>query len=56
VKRYSWEKEKNEEGGWMHTKVVLSPTNPEYSPIILLKQDAESVHLVADFVTVLRAG
>jgi SOS-response transcriptional repressor LexA len=54
VKRYSSEKEASDEGGWRHTRVVLSPTNPEYSPIILSKRDAESVQVVGEFVTVLR--
>ena len=54
VKRYSSEKEASDEGGWRHTKVVLSPTNPEYSPIILSKRNAESVQVVGEFVTVLR--
>jgi SOS-response transcriptional repressor LexA len=54
VKRYSSEKEVSDEGGWRHTKVVLSPTNPEYSPIILSTRDAESVQVIAEFVTVLR--
>jgi len=53
-KRYSSEKEASDEGGWRHTRVVLSPTNPEYSPIILSKRDAESVQVVGEFVTVLR--
>jgi|GEM_PF-6224006 len=29
--------------------------NPEYSPIVLSERDAESVQVVAEFVTVLRA-
>ena len=53
-KRYSSEKEASDEGGWRHTRVVLSPTNPEYSPIILSKRDAEPVQVVGEFVTVLR--
>ena len=54
VKRYSSEKESDGEGGWRHTRVVLSPTNPEYSPIILSKRDADSVQVVGELVTVLR--
>jgi type III restriction enzyme len=54
VKRFSSEKEADGEGGWRHTRVVLAPTNPEYSPIILSKRDAESVQVVAEFVAVLR--
>lgn len=56
VKRFSSEKEADGEGGWRHTKLTLSPTNPEYSPIILSKRDAESAQIVAEFVTVLRSG
>ncbi|MFZ5541685.1 MAG: DEAD/DEAH box helicase family protein [Pseudomonadota bacterium] len=54
VKRYSSEKKADEEGGWRHTKVTLSPTNPEYSPIVLSQRDAESIQVVAEFVAVLR--
>src|SRR5690606_12134740 len=53
VKRYASEKEADEESGWRHTKVTLSPTNREYSPIILTGGDAESVDIVAEFVTLL---
>ena len=54
VKRYSSEKEGGGEADWRHTKVTLSPTNPEYSPIILFRGEAESVQVVAEFVTVLK--
>ncbi|MEW5862914.1 MAG: DEAD/DEAH box helicase family protein [Pseudomonadota bacterium] len=56
VKRYSSEKAPDEEGGWRHTKVTLSPTNPEYSPIVLTGRDAGSVEVVAELLTVLRGG
>ncbi|HET6202951.1 MAG TPA: S24 family peptidase [Planctomycetota bacterium] len=56
VKRYSSEKEASDEGGWRQSRVVLSPTNPAYSPIILSKRDAESVQVVGEFVTVLRGA
>jgi type III restriction enzyme len=56
VKRYSSEKEADGEGGWRHTKVTLSPTNPEYSPIILSGDDAGAVEIVAEFLSVLRAS
>lgn len=55
VKRYSSEKEADGEGGWRHTSVTLSPRNPEYSPIILSKRDADSVQVLGEFVTVLRS-
>lgn len=54
VKRYSSEKVRDAEEGWRHTKVTLSPTNPEYSPIMLSESDSESVQILAEFVTVLR--
>ncbi len=56
VKRYSSEKEGDDEAFWRHSKVTLSPTNPEYSPLVLSKGDADSVRVVAEFVTVLRGG
>jgi hypothetical protein len=55
VKRYSSEKESDDEGGWRHTKVTLSPTNPNYSPIILSKRDAESLEIIGESVTILRS-
>jgi SOS-response transcriptional repressor LexA len=54
IKRYYSEKMTTDDGDWRHTRVVLSPTNPEYSSIILYERDAESVRVVAEFVTVLR--
>ncbi len=53
VKRYRSEKKKAT-GGWRHAKVTLSPTNPDYEPIVLTEDDAERVQVVAEFVTVLR--
>jgi SOS-response transcriptional repressor LexA len=55
VKRYSSEKAPADEGVWRHNKVTLSPLNPDYDPIVLSGQDAGSVAIVAEFVTVLRA-
>jgi SOS-response transcriptional repressor LexA len=54
IKRYASEKKRAEDGGWLHTKVTLSPTNGEYQPIVLTGADAEHVTIVAEFVTVLR--
>ena len=53
VKRYRSEKRKAGDG-WEHAKVTLSPTNPDYEPIVLTEDDAEQVQVVAEFVTVLR--
>jgi type III restriction enzyme len=54
VKRYSSEKEPTEGGGWRHTRVVLSPINPDYKPIVLSPEDAKHVNVLAEFVTVLK--
>jgi type III restriction enzyme len=55
VKRYSSEKGGDDEVGWRHTRVVLSPTNPDYRPIVITQDAAEHVAILAEFVTVLRA-
>ena len=55
VKRYSSEKVGAAEGSWRHARIQLSPTNPEYKPIVFDAADAESVKVLAEFVTVLRA-
>ena len=54
VKRYSSEKAADDESGWRHTRIVLSPTNSEYQPIVLDADDEESVQVLAELVTVLR--
>jgi len=54
VKRYTSEKQADGEGGWRHTRITLSPVNPEYSAIILDQSDAESVQVLAEFVAVLK--
>ena len=54
VKRYSSEKATADEGSWRHTRIVLSPTNPAYQPIVLDAEDEESVQVIAELVTVLR--
>jgi hypothetical protein len=53
VKRYASEKEAAEEGGWRHTRVVLSPLNPDYAPIVVSADEAENIQIVAEFITVL---
>ena len=54
VKRYRSEKRRAPDGGWRHARVKLSPTNPDYDPIVLTEEDAADVQVVAEFVTVLR--
>ncbi len=54
MKRQSSEKGADPEGGWRHTRVVLSPLNPDYEPIEISEQDAGEFKIIAEFVTVLR--
>jgi uncharacterized protein len=54
IKKYSSEKSADEDNEWRHTRIVLSPLNPEYKPIIVPEEDAESFRIVAEFVAVLR--
>jgi SOS-response transcriptional repressor LexA len=53
VKRYSSEKEATEDGNWRPTRVVLSPLNPDYEPIVVSPDEAESIEILAEFITVL---
>jgi SOS-response transcriptional repressor LexA len=54
VKKYSSVKEGSDVDGWRHIRVMLSPTNPEYQPIVLTGDDAANVSVIAELVTVLR--
>lgn len=56
VKRYSSEKVEADDGDWRHAKIVLSPTNRAYEPIVLMPGDQDDVQVVAEFVTVLRGA
>jgi len=55
VKRYASVKEAADGDSWRHTRVTLSPTNPEYQPIVLTGDEAAHVAVIAELVTVLRA-
>jgi type III restriction enzyme len=54
VKRYFSEKRANGDGGWRHSRIVLSPLNSAYEPIVLSDDDGSAVRVLAEFVTVLR--
>ncbi len=56
VKRYSSEKRHVEDGAWRHTRIVLSPLNPAYEPILIPAAEAEHFKILAEFVAVLRAS
>jgi len=53
VKKYRSEKVSDEEGGWRHKRIILSPLNSEFSPIILEEDEAGSLKLIAEYVTTL---
>ena len=50
VKKYDSEKLIDEESGWRHQRIILSPTNPDFQPIMLEEEEAGSVKIVAEFV------
>jgi hypothetical protein len=54
VKRYSSQKSGTDEGDWRHVRVVLSPLNREFSPIVLSPEATDDVRIVAEFMAVLR--
>ena len=54
VKRYRSDKAADEDG-WRHVRVVLEPSNPEFSPIELKIEDEGSVAVVAELVDVIGA-
>jgi SOS-response transcriptional repressor LexA len=53
VKRYASEKVGDGNGGWSHTKITLSPLNPEFSPIELTAESEDEVKVIAEFIAVL---
>lgn len=53
VKRYSSEKIADPEGGWRHSRVTLSPLNPEFQPIVLTPESEEDMQIVAECLAVL---
>ena len=53
VKRYSSEKVADAEGGWRHTKVTLSPLNPEFQSTILTPESEDDIQIIAEWLTVL---
>ena len=52
VKVYSSEKRAGDDGGWEHSRIVLTPINPAFEPIELSVEDEGDVRVVAQFVAV----
>lgn len=53
LKRYSSEKVAAPGRGWRHTKVTLSPLNPQFQPIVLTAESENDVHIIAEWLGVL---
>jgi hypothetical protein len=54
IKRYSSEKVHLDGDDWRHTRIVLSPTNRDYQPIVVDLNDDESVSIFRECIAVLR--
>lgn len=52
IKEYSSEKSYNDDGSWQHESITLRPFNPEYEPIRIDAEDAESFAIIGEFVGV----
>ena len=55
VKRYKSEKAEDA-NGWRHVRVLLTPDNAEYAPIVLTPDDESTISVVAELVEVLDDG
>lgn len=55
VKRYSSEKAADGDTEWRHTRIVLSPLNRDYQPIVLMPEQEEDFRVLAEFVGVLNS-
>ena len=55
VKKYSSEKQQTVDGTWRHSRVILSPFNPEYQPIVIPEADRDDFVIVAELVGILQS-
>jgi SOS-response transcriptional repressor LexA len=53
VKKYTSEKRPDPDSDWRHTRIVLSPLNRDYEPIVIPEEEAQQFRIIAEFVTVL---
>ena len=53
IKRYSSEKVAAEDGSWRHERIILSPLNHEYDPIVIDGDLEGDYRIVAELVKVL---
>jgi SOS-response transcriptional repressor LexA len=54
VKRYWSEKAGDSDGDWRHARVVLSPLNKDFTPIVVHPEAVADFRIVAEFVAALR--
>jgi type III restriction enzyme len=56
VKKYSSEKIADEDGGWRHSRITLSPLNKSYEPIVVdISNEEEQISVVAELLGRLEA-
>jgi type III restriction enzyme len=53
VKKYSSEMAPSEEDSWRHTRIILSPLNTEYEPMVLTPESEDHVQVVGELLNVL---
>ncbi|MHB8232812.1 MAG: Eco57I restriction-modification methylase domain-containing protein [bacterium] len=53
VKRYHSKKEYFKDGSWIHKRIILSPVNKEFEPIILENVPEMDFRIVAEFIGVI---
>lgn len=54
VKRYNSEKVPDETGDWRHKQIVLSPLNPQFSPILIDGNETEAFKIIAEYIGTLK--
>lgn len=54
IKRYKSEKQEFPDGAWQHKKIILSPDNKDFAPIILENVPEDDFRVVAEFVAVIK--
>ncbi len=55
VKKYSSEKRQAGEAAWRHARIILSPMNPAFEPIVIHVDAVQAFRVVAEFIAVLRS-
>lgn len=53
VKVYESEKRGGEDGEWEHTRIILRPRNPDYSPIVIEEAAEDEIRIIAEVVEVI---